>query len=104
MRKAMRAGLAHQYLMQALAMKRRNTKALKERVAAGKCLLCDRPYRSRGLCESHRQLFYQALAKQPDEAAKLEFEQEMIRNGHILAEGEQGEWKSNNPFLKSASA
>lgn len=100
----MKAGLAHQYLMQALAMKRRNTELLKERVAAGKCLLCDRPCRSRGLCESHRQLFYQALAKQPDEVAKLEFEQAMVSEGHILAEGEQAEWKSKNPFLKSASA
>lgn len=100
----MKAGLAHQYLMQALAMKRRNTKALKKRFEAGKCLLCDRPHRSRGLCDSHRQLYYQALKAQPDQAAKLEFEEEAVRNGHILPRGEQTEWRSNNPFLKSASA
>lgn len=102
----MNSGLAHRYLMQSLAMKRKNLRKIREKFATGKCILdgCDRPHSSRGLCDSHRQLFYQALRAQGDEAAKIEFEQEQIRQGHILASGEQMAWTSTNPFLQSKAA
>jgi hypothetical protein len=103
---AMNFGLAQRYLMQALAMKRKNVKRLKERIAEGKCIIdgCDRSYVSRGLCDSHRQAFYNALKLQDGKEAKLEFEQEQIREGLILADGEQGSWTSKNPFQKSVGA
>lgn len=102
----MKSSLAHRYLMQALAMKRKNIRYLKSRIAEGLCICegCNRPYVSRGLCDSHRQAFYNALDQQDGAAAKLEFEQDQIRDGSILASGEQAKWTSKNPFLKSQAS
>lgn len=96
---------AQRLLIEALSMPRKKSveAKVKERVKQGKCLLCDRDYVSRGLCHTHRQLFYTAMRRQESKEARVAFESEMIAQGNILAEQEQREWTTKNPFLRSAS-
>lgn len=101
----MKANLAHQYLMQALAMKRKNIGKLRQRVENGLCIIdgCDSHCVSRGLCDKHRQQYYAALRQQDTDADRVEFEQRMVREGMILADREQQKWTTKNPFTKAAS-
>lgn len=78
---------------------------MREKLSRGSCIIdgCDRKYVSRGLCDRHRQAFYRGLRAQDGQEAKIEFEQDAIRDGLILAEGEQADFTTNNPFLKPRS-
>jgi hypothetical protein len=101
----MKAGLAQHYLIQALSMKRKNVGKLQQRIENGQCIMdaCESRCVSRGLCDRHRQQYYAALRQQDGDAARVEFEQKMIREGLILVDGEQQKWSSTNPFTKAAS-
>lgn len=94
---------ARLYLMRSLAMKRKNVAKLEERVRAGKCILdgCENKLQSRGLCDRHRQRWYQELRKQPNEDEKIRFEERSIQLGLILPDGEQSTWTRENPFAKA---
>jgi hypothetical protein len=96
-------GLAQQFLMQALAMKRKNIGKLRQRVENGCCIIddCKSAPVSRGLCDKHRQRFYTLLRSQDGDAAKIQFEQNCIREGLILPDGEQAEWTRQDPFAKA---
>ena len=94
---------ARLYLMRSLAMKRKNVAKLEERVRAGKCILdgCENKLQSRGLCDRHRQRWYQEFRKHANEDEKLHFEERSIQLGLILPSGEQEKWTRENPFAKA---
>jgi len=100
----MKEGLARQYLLEALAMKRPNEKRLKEQLNANKCILdsCGASIKSRGLCDAHLAKFYYAIRGKSDGPERIEFEQRCIKQGLILAPGEQSRWKTTNPFEQAA--
>ena len=101
----MNSNLASQYLMRSLAMNRKKVAGLRERVEAGKCIIegCDLPLRSRGLCQKHKQQYYQELRKLPGDTERLQFKEDCVRDGLILPSGEQAKWTTKNPFAKAAS-
>lgn len=94
---------ARLYLMRSLANKRKNVAKLEERVKAGKCILdgCECKVQSRGLCDRHRQRWYLELRKHTTEEDKIKFEENSIRLGLILPNGEQETWTRQNPFAKA---
>jgi len=79
--------------------KRSIAKEVQERVRSRKCLQCDRPGEKRGLCSQHYQAFMGLYHRTPDNE-KAALEDENIREGRILACGEQRKLKSNNPFIR----
>lgn len=99
----MSSSLARLYLMRSLAMKRKNVAKLEERVRAGSCILdgCPNKVASRGLCDRHRQRWYQELRKHANEDEKIRFEERSIQMGLILPSGEQETWTRENPFAKA---
>jgi hypothetical protein len=94
---------ARQFLMRSLAIRRKNVAKLEERVKAGICILdgCGCAVESRGLCEKHRQKWYRTLRKLATDDEKIRFEENSIRLGLILPNGEQDLWVKANPFEKA---
>ncbi len=84
--------------MTEVTAKRTVEKTVKEKVQAGKCLLCDSPGDSnRGLCCSHYFEFRRKLLSLP-KSKRLAFESEQIREGRILASGQLRELKTVDAF------
>lgn len=93
-----------QALIRALSVMRKSTKKLKSRVVKGKCICpgCDRPLKSRGLCEVHRQEFYAKKYALPTPEQRDEYEASAIMHGIILRKYEQQQWirEASSPFAK----
>jgi len=100
----MQPQLARLYLMRSLATTRKRQKEIAEKTAAGECIRdgCGEPQRSRGLCSHHRALFYSALSAQPDDAARLALEEDLVTSGEILPAGEVVRLRkaARNPYLR----
>jgi hypothetical protein len=94
---------ARQYLMRSLAIRRKNVAKLEERVKAGRCIMdgCTEKCVSRGLCDKHRQRFYLEMRKLGSDEDRVQFEENCIREGLILPNGEQEKWTKANPFAKA---
>lgn len=74
--------------------------AVRAKVLAGECLIdgCNRTVTTRGLCDTHYQMFVRAISEK-DSSDRVEFERIAIRDGLILAVGEQQRIKCGpNPF------
>lgn len=103
----MKESLARQYLMRALAMKRKNVKTIQQRVREGLCIMegCGCKHVSRGLCDRHRQRWYLELRRLGSDEERAQAEEKAIREGLILASKEQEEILRavNNPFHKAVS-
>ena len=86
--------------MQALTMKRKNLQRLEQRVRDGLCLAegCEEKCVSRGLCDAHRQEWYTDLRSYDTEEKRMQFEENSIREGLILASGEQRKWRRKSTF------
>jgi hypothetical protein len=89
-------------LMAQVTAKRGVKAKVEERTKTGKCLLCERAPKQRGLCVAHVQQFYGRLKQQPSKKAQMEFEVECIREGFILPRGRQRQLTATDPFSKLA--
>ena len=102
----MKTSIARQYLLRALRMKRKRSREIeiRERVRNGLCIIdgCDKPFVARGLCDKHRQMWYQQVRSQDSPESRVEFEERAIQLGLILAPNEQREWTKDNPFAEAA--
>lgn len=89
--------------MMNVTAKRTVEKQVLEKVSTSKCLVCDREANGRrGLCNGHYLQFNRTASSMPGQE-RLEFEQEQIREGRILASGQIREIKNPNPFRSSSS-
>lgn len=71
---------------------------IRERIEAGKCLLCDCQATRRGLCVSHYFFWRRAVAGK-SKAERLEITTKAIRTGKLLPAGYVQRIKQPNPFL-----
>jgi len=68
-----------------------------EAARAGKCLVCLEKSWQRGLCCKHYQQFYRTKMALP-KRERIQFEQDQIEAGRILAAGQILEIRRPNPF------
>lgn len=98
----MRELLAELLLMRALKPTKSRAKEQTEAVLADRCILpdCTSQVRSRGLCERHRQMWYAEFRSRPTVDERVAFEASCIREGLILASGQQEQIlrARRNPF------
>lgn len=67
------------------------------RAKQGKCLICERQAKQRGLCHAHYFQFYRAKMSLP-KTERVEYERHHIREGRVLASGQSRQIKTPNPF------
>ena len=96
--------LARWLSMTDVKVKRSKTKEVSDRVASGKCLLCDSEGpRKRGLCLRHYMQFVRTISAMP-KGKRIAQEEYLIREGLVLPVGQMRELQRPNPFLaKDAS-
>lgn len=94
--------IARQLLMAQLKAKRGHQKRIDAAIADGRCIHphCQNKHQKRGLCETHYAQFYRGRMSQADEAARVEFEQDAIREGLVLPSGKQRSMTSDNLYSK----
>jgi hypothetical protein len=72
---------------------------IKERITAGKCLLCEQQATRRGVCAAHYFAWRRAMAGK-SRAERLEITSKAIRAGKLLPAGYVQRVKQPNPFLE----
>lgn len=86
-----------------ITAKRTVEKQVTDHVKEKTCLVCGKAATGRrGLCNGHYLQFNRTAQQMPGKQ-RLEFEQEQIREGRILASGQIRQIKNPNPFRKSGS-
>ena len=84
-----------------ITAKRTVEKQVADSVSQHKCLICGtKATGRRGLCTGHYLQFNRTAQQMPGKE-RLEFEQEQIREGRILASGQIRQMKNPNPFKRS---
>jgi hypothetical protein len=96
--------LARYLSMTDTRVKRSKEKETEERAKAGTCLLCEsKDNNRRGLCMAHYQMFLRTRDVMP-KTERIEFEEEQIREGRILAIGQLRDIRKPNPFTTKAAS
>lgn len=84
-----------------ITAKRTVEKQVSDRVMHKQCLVCGKPATGRrGLCNGHYLQFNRTVLAMPSKE-RLDFEQEQIREGRVLASGQIRQIKKPNPFKRT---